>query len=107
MKGATVEEPLMRLASLLARGGARRRRGKTSAAFPRRVFITVFKKMFRSFIIIIIILFCSINGRLKRGKKQTNRSTIYFPILTVKFKTALYVLCARVIYLCKHANKLM
>lgn len=60
MKGATVEEPLMRLASLLARGGVRR----------RRVFVTVFKKMFRSFIIIIFFLFCSINGRLKRGKNK-------------------------------------
>lgn len=99
MKGATVEEPLMRLASLLARGDARRRRGKISAAFPRRVFITVFKKMFRSFIFFFFYS-AQLTGGGKGEKKQT--STFSFPILTVKFKTALYMLCVRVISLCKH-----
>lgn len=105
MKGATVEEPLMRLASLLARGDARRRRGEDIGCVPPDRFLSPSLRKC-SEALFIFLLFCSINERLKRGKnKQTNRSTIYFPILTVKFKTALYILGARVIYLCKHANK--
>lgn len=55
--------------------------GRYRLRSPRRVFITVFKKMFRSFVFFLFfLLFCSINERLKRGgktNKQTDRQFIF------------------------------